>query len=96
MSSGALRRYVPANKDVKELAGTLKTPVGIAADDKYVYWTEKGSGSNDGAVRRANLDGTMPVYIGKAQASPTSVAVDNQYVYWTSNIANGQVLRTSK
>ena len=97
-TAGRVRRYSSADKQTKDFAIMQNVVFGLAADDKYIYWTEKGTGGSDGAVRRIKLDGSesTPTYIAKGQPSPTSIAVDGQYVYWTTNIANGQVLKTSK
>lgn len=65
------------------------SPVGLAVDGRYIYWTNAGTNS----IGRANLDGTgaNPEFVPNATSGtpapePQSVAVDGGHVYWSDNI----------
>jgi len=95
---GGIRRYSPSIGMAKDMATGQVNAFGLAADATHLYWSERGTGAMDGTVKRIKLDGseTKPLLIARGLDSPSSVAVDGQYVYWTTNVAIGQVLKTSK
>jgi hypothetical protein len=59
---------------------------GVAVDGTHVYWTSFGNG----AVGRANLDGTAvdQNFIAVGNGLPSGVAVDSAHIYWTSENTN--------
>jgi hypothetical protein len=64
------------------LVGTGTGPSGLAADDRFVYWTEQGR-----RLLRAALDGGGPTTLFEA-AQPfgeADVDVDDKFVYWTGS-----------
>jgi hypothetical protein len=75
----------------------------IAADDKNVYWTIKGSGTApDGTVRACTLPDCKagPRTIVGSQAWPIAIQVVDNFVYWmnkgTTTANTGQVVRIRK
>jgi virginiamycin B lyase len=56
------------------------SPWGVAADSRYVYW----SNTDGGTVNRANLDGSNRHAIVTGQVSPNGVAADGSYLYWAN------------
>ena len=59
------------------------TPIGIAADGEFVYWTNRGQAG--GAVLRARRDGTGVTVLATGQGGYISgIAVDAENVYWTT------------
>jgi hypothetical protein len=68
----------------------------IAADDTFVYWTDRGSGAqSDGRVARVPIGGGDIEVLADAQAGPLGIAVDDSAVYWT-NMDDGTVRRKPK
>ena len=63
----------------------------------YIYWTELGSGlvASDGAIRRANLDGTGKTTLVGGLITPSRVALDgpNGQMYWSE--FGSSVIRSS-
>ena len=66
------------------------SPGGVAVSLRYVYW----SNGNNGAIGRANLDGTGVNQSFITGASGPGVAVDSQYIYWDN--ANGGSIGRAK
>jgi hypothetical protein len=58
--------------------------IGVAVDDKHIYWTASGFDPNSGTIGRANLDGThIEKRFIRAGDSPIGIAVDGRHIYWT-------------
>jgi virginiamycin B lyase len=70
------------------LVPSVERPWGVAVDASHLYWA-----STDGAIGRANLDGSAADrnFIGGLQA-PCGLALDDEYVYW-GNIEAGSIGR---
>jgi hypothetical protein len=63
-----------------ELATNLFVPIGLAVDDRYVFWTD---GPVKGSLNRFDKkDPTQSDQLPN-QEGPVGVAVDADYVYWT-------------
>ncbi len=68
---------------------SANTPVGVALDKNYIYWTNPG----DTAIGRAKRDGSeFTLDFIAPLNSPTAIAVDSKYIYWTNN-GNGTIGR---
>jgi hypothetical protein len=63
---------------------------GVAVDSKFIYWTEQ-SGSSNGAIGRANLDGSGVThnFITSGVFNPQGVAVTTSGIYWTNEALMG-------
>src|SRR5262249_25621575 len=60
-------------------------PSAIAVDGSGIYWTDLGSVSlGDGAVKRADLDGSNIQTLASNQKFPLNIAVDAGHVYWST------------
>jgi hypothetical protein len=71
---------------VETLSDQEDTPVSVAVDDAYAYWTAVGPlGDAEGLVRRVPKSGGMPETLYAHRDHPYSVAVDGDHVYWTDN-----------
>ncbi len=81
--------------DLTNVAGTAHSlvsdengPSGVAIDRaaRKIYWTNQFPGTTNGAVRRANLDGSLPETLVPAQANPIGVAIDPAAgkMYWAN------------
>ena len=55
----------------------------VAANDKFIYWTEVGAGSD--SIGRARIDGTGfdPTFISNL-TNAGGIAVDAKHIYWTN------------
>jgi hypothetical protein len=76
-----------------KLLATDSSVQGIAADDRYAYWT-----SNDGdagVVRRAPAGGGAAVTLAAGQDQPNGVAVDRANVYW-ANKGSGTIMKVDR
>jgi hypothetical protein len=67
-------------------------PVGVAADDSYVYWANYFAGT----VMKAPVMGGAAVVLAQDQDRPMSVAVDDTSVYWTNHGIDGSIMRIRK
>ncbi len=58
----------------------LHNPFGLAANEDYIYWTDRGSNS----IARANIDGTGVEikFIPDVGHYVSSLAVDDDHLYW--------------
>jgi hypothetical protein len=59
-------------------------PLGIAADEKYLYWANSiGEMNNPSTIARANLDG-KEINWGFMPVHAYAITVDEKYIYWTN------------
>lgn len=91
-SGGRLLRVAKANGSITPIAaGSI---FNVAVFGNQVYWTTSTSGSTDGRVTRAALDGSGAVDIATGQVTPAAIAVDASGVFWLSGIgAASSVMR---
>jgi hypothetical protein len=59
------------------IIGGLNTPGPMAVHGTYVFWSD-----GQGAVWRANTDGTNLTRLGNAKTDEPCIAVNSTYVYW--------------
>lgn len=85
------------------LAMNQDRPVGIAVDDKRIYWANRGSvDAGNGTVQTSALDGTDKRELVNKQPSAGFVAVDSTWVYLTdqgteqANFLDGRIVRIRK
>jgi hypothetical protein len=60
---------------------------GVSVDSTAIYWIESGmceTGSTDGKVMTAALDGSAPTVLASGQACPAGLAIDDDTVYWAT------------
>jgi hypothetical protein len=71
-------------------------PTGIALDDRFVYWTNCGSGT----IMRAKKSGGPVTVLANGQDDPIGIAVDASYIYWINwseeDHTTGSVMKLSK
>jgi hypothetical protein len=85
-------------------AAQQRSPRGIIADAKNVYWTVLGSATTaDGSILMCPLAGcgSGPIELAKGQAQPISIALDADAVYWVNNgldntATDGAVVKVAK
>jgi hypothetical protein len=86
-SSGYVLRINKASSaTMTKLVTGLKQPYGLAIDGQsspLVYWTDWGSGRNDGLVGRVSSAGTGQVNLAAGLPGPNGVAVNGVYAFWT-------------
>ena len=63
---------------------------GVAVDSGHIYWTEaNGGGAGDGAIGRANLDGTSPTTSFVSGLNhPAGIAINSSRIYWSNFAAD--------
>lgn len=103
-SNGAVRSCTKAgcsNNSVL-IASNLNGPSGVAIDKKGLYWSEMGTGNQDGTVAFCSLppclNGTQ-TFLAKGLDYASALALDAQYVYWTNQGTgdnNGTVMRVAR
>ena len=83
----------------RELFSGQDVPSAVAVGGGRLYWVTNNSdsGEGNGAIHRANLDGSDPQTIATGQSLGESpgggLAVDASYVYWTAD--NGTIWRAN-
>jgi hypothetical protein len=82
-----------------ELAANLALPIGLAVDDRYVFWTD---GPTNGSLNRFDKkDPTQTAQLPN-QEGPVGVALDADNVYWTvigggpNGVATAGIYRAKK
>ncbi len=94
---------IPAGGTIATVARTQNSPLAVAVDDNFIYWTTQGTSNrnfNDGAIVKAPVGGGPTVVIATAQVDPNSITVDANNVYWTNkgsgNGTDGAVMMLAK
>ncbi len=82
-NSGAIMA-APLGGQSKSLASNQASPAGIAVDAANIYWTDRATGQNDGAVMQLAFGTNAPMAIAGGQTDPVGIAVDSHDVYWVS------------
>jgi hypothetical protein len=82
-NSGAIMT-APLGGPSKSLAPNQAAPAGIAVDAANIYWTDRATGQNDGAVMQLAFGTSAPMAIASGQTDPVGIAVDARDVYWVS------------
>lgn len=83
---GSAPTVVAENQDV---------PWDLAADATHLYWTNRGSLSSNGSIRRAPLAGGAVETVLSGLGYPLGLALDAHFIYW-ANAGTGHVLRLAK
>lgn len=65
------------------IADGLIAPRGISIDGDYIYFTEQGTGNQNGTVKKVPLVGGTIVTLVSGLLQPAAIAVKNGYVYFT-------------
>jgi hypothetical protein len=84
------------------LAQAQALPIGIALDDNYVFWTNRGTSDATGALVRAAHDGSGATPLASTLKSPAMIALSGQVVYWSNqgtvagNYYDGAIMRIGK
>jgi low-density lipoprotein receptor class B len=62
---------------------SLSSPVGVAVDSKFIYWTDRGANQ----IGRANLDGSgvKRDFITGDVSNPAGIAIAPTGIYWVNN-----------
>ncbi|WP_437948238.1 lipoprotein receptor [Sorangium sp. So ce296] len=89
-------------EDPKEIFDSNFATLGVAADDREVFWSQRSAGI--GMPGRGSLIGqiTMPDgwpddrFHEDERASPHLIALDEEFVYWVDRSARGTVNRTRR
>ncbi|HEX4476313.1 MAG TPA: hypothetical protein VH142_14605 [Polyangiaceae bacterium] len=94
---------IPAGGTIATVASTQNSPLAVAVDDEFVYWTTQGTSNrnfNDGTIVKAPVGGGPTVVLATAQVDPNSITVDATSVYWTNkgsgNGTDGAVMMLAK
>ena len=85
----------------EEIATGQATPQAIIADDSGIYWVNRGTAANDGAVMSLPSGSASATVFADAQAGPGAIAVDSTSVYWftvglTPDGSDGAVYKRAK
>jgi hypothetical protein len=60
----------------------------VAVDAVNLYWTNRGTGTNDGQVMKMPLSGGAPTALASGLSGPRRIVVDATHVYWTDDVDN--------
>lgn len=68
-------------------------PAGLALDDEYIYWINRGTGNN-GKLNRASKTniGTVDT-LASGLESPQAIAIGPEYIYWSEGYSTGSLHR---
>jgi hypothetical protein len=98
---GAVLRVPKAGGDTETIAAGQDTPVQIAVDGDFVYWTNTPD-LGLGAVMRANkTGGAAPVQLATGKSAndhrgPWALAIDDNAIYWTEIYGRGAIMKLAK
>ena len=85
--------------EIAELVATSTRPFAVLVDESSIYWSERGTGFGvgvtDGAVHRANHDGTNPQALVEGLSFPWFLAVDTDHLYFSTR-NDQQVFRVQR
>jgi hypothetical protein len=99
---GAIYTAATDGTGVAKLVGTANYPFRVAADNKYVYWTNEGTAGMtppDGSVARYQYTAATGVIetVAAAQETPRAIAIDGSpqatAVYFANFAAMGSITR---
>jgi N-acetylneuraminic acid mutarotase len=65
------------------VAGGLSVPWQLAVDSTNIYWTEQGTGTSDGYVKKMSIATGVITTLASGLSDPVGIAIDASYVYWT-------------
>jgi hypothetical protein len=102
-SLGAVLRVPKSGGMSETIARAQDTPVQIAVDGDFVYWTDT-SDLGPGAVMRASKSGgtaATQLATGKSIAAsehrgPWALALDDKAIYWTEIYGRGAIMKLAK
>ena len=78
-----------AGPGILVLVTNAEPVTGVAADEAYVYWTERVSG----IVGRVRLDGGPPMELPVTRRAPGDIAVTSDAVFWANGNYPGTVFQ---
>jgi len=81
----------PAANAATALPTGPMTPVDLAADDQYLYWTN--SSAKSGTVVRSSHDGKTMGHLAKDEPMPAQITTDATHVWWR---VGGGFVRSAK
>jgi fibronectin type III domain protein len=65
------------------VTGGLTTPWQIAVDSTNIYWTEQGSGTTNGYVKKMAIATGLTTTLASGLSDPVGITIDASFVYWT-------------
>lgn len=71
------------------VAGEQVNPIDMTLNAGFLYWTNQGSGRNDGAIMRCAVDNCVPTPVLSGLNAACNLLVDDRYVFWT-NVGPGE------
>lgn len=90
LASGTIRSLDKLTLTVGPSLSLQASPEGVAVDENFVFWTNKG----DGTVQRAATNLSASVSIASTQNSPHRLVLDTKNVYWANG--GGTIMRVDK
>lgn len=65
------------------LVSGLNRPLSVAVDSSYLYWSEMGSGSDTGTLKKMEISSGSITTLATDLKQPYYIAIDETSVYWT-------------